>query len=151
MRLVFALDLSRIATDESRTRQNGSVASLIESGAVVKPCFCGPCFGAGDVPCNNGFSIRHTTRNFERREGSKPSDNQIASVALMDARSIAATAVNGGVLTSAFDVDFEENFCRSNMTIKHIRHEFSTDSAKQMRRLNSCTGRTLPIFRQFSR
>lgn len=90
--------------------KNGSVASLIESGAVVKPCFCGPCFGAGDVPCNNGFSIRHTTRNFERREGSKPSDNQIASVALMDARSIAATAVNGGVLTSAFDVDFEENF-----------------------------------------
>lgn len=90
--------------------KNGSVASLIESGAVVKPCFCGPCFGAGDVPCNNGFSIRHTTRNFERREGSKPSDNQIASVALMDARSIAATAVNGGVLTSAFDVDSEENF-----------------------------------------
>lgn len=90
--------------------KNGSVASLIESGAVVKPCFCGPCFGAGDVPCNNGFSIRHTTRNFERREGSKPSDNQIASVALMDARSIAATAVNGGVLTSAFDVYFEENF-----------------------------------------
>lgn len=90
--------------------KNGSVASLIESGTVVKPCFCGPCFGAGDVPCNNGFSIRHTTRNFERREGSKPSDNQIASVALMDARSIAATAVNGGVLTSAFDVDFEENF-----------------------------------------
>lgn len=90
--------------------KNGSVASLIESGAVVKTCFCGPCFGAGDVPCNNGFSIRHTTRNFERREGSKPSDNQIASLALMDARSIAATAVNGGVLTSAFDVDFEENF-----------------------------------------
>lgn len=90
--------------------KNGSVASLIESGAVVKPCFCGPCFGAGDVPCNNGFSIRHTTRNFERREGSKPSDNQIASVALMDARSIVATAVNGGVLTSAFDVDFEEDF-----------------------------------------
>lgn len=90
--------------------KNGSVASLIESGAVVKPCFCGPCFGSVDVPCNNGFSIRHTTRNFERREGSKPSDNQIASVALMDARSIAATAVNGGVLTSAFDVDLEENF-----------------------------------------
>ncbi len=90
--------------------KNGAVASLIESGAVLKPCFCGPCFGAGDVPCNNGFSIRHTTRNFERREGSKPSDNQIASVALMDARSIAATAANGGVLTSAFDVDFNENF-----------------------------------------
>lgn len=89
--------------------KNGSVASLIESGAVVKPCFCGPCFGAGDVPCNNGFSIRHTTRNFERREGSKPSDNQIASVALMDARSIAATSANGGVLTSALDVDFDDS------------------------------------------
>ncbi len=90
--------------------RNGSIATLIESGAVIKPCFCGPCFGAGDVPCNNGFSIRHTTRNFERREGSKPSDNQIASVALMDARSIAATAANGGVLTSALDFDFDENF-----------------------------------------
>ena len=88
--------------------KNGSAATLIESGAILKPCFCGPCFGAGDVPCNNGLSVRHTTRNFERREGSKPSDNQIASVALMDARSIAATAANGGVLTSALDVDFDE-------------------------------------------
>ncbi len=90
--------------------KNGAVASLIESGAVLKPAFCGPCFGAGDVPCNNGFSIRHTTRNFERREGSKPSDNQIASVALMDARSIAATAANGGVLTSALGFDFDDTF-----------------------------------------
>lgn len=90
--------------------KNGSIASLISSGAIVKPCFCGPCFGAGDVPCNNGFSIRHTTRNFERREGSKPQDGQIASVALMDARSICATAVNGGVLTSALDMDFDDNF-----------------------------------------
>ena len=88
--------------------KNGYAASLIESGAVLKPCFCGPCFGAGDVPCNNGFSIRHTTRNFERREGSKPSEGQIASVALMDARSIAATAANGGVLTSALGADFDE-------------------------------------------
>ena len=90
--------------------KNGVVASLIESGAVLKPCFCGPCFGAGDVPCNNGFSIRHTTRNFERREGSKPSEGQIASVALMDARSIAATAANGGVLTSALGYDYDEEF-----------------------------------------
>lgn len=90
--------------------KNGAVASLIESGAIVKPCFCGPCFGAGDVPCNNGFSIRHTTRNFERREGSKPADKQIASVSLMDARSIAATAANGGVLTSALDIDFDDEF-----------------------------------------
>ncbi len=87
---------------------NGASASLIASGAVLKPCFCGPCFGAGDVPCNNGFSIRHTTRNFERREGSKPSDGQIASVALMDARSIAATAANGGVLTSALGLDYDD-------------------------------------------
>ena len=88
--------------------RNGYISSLIESGAVVKPCFCGPCFGAGDVPCNNGFSIRHTTRNFERREGSKPAEGQIASVALMDARSIAATAANGGVLTSALGMDFDD-------------------------------------------
>ncbi len=88
--------------------KNGAIANLIESGAILKPCFCGPCFGAGDVPCNNGFSIRHTTRNFERREGSKPSDKQIASVALMDARSIAATAANGGVLTSALGLDFDD-------------------------------------------
>ena len=88
--------------------KNGAVAMLIQSGAILKPCFCGPCFGAGDVPCNNGFSIRHTTRNFERREGSKPQDNQIASVALMDARSIAATAANGGVLTSALGFDFDD-------------------------------------------
>ncbi len=90
--------------------QNGAVASLMQSGAVFKPCFCGPCFGAGDVPCNNGFSIRHTTRNFERREGSKPADKQIASVALMDARSIAATAANGGVLTSALGLDYDDTF-----------------------------------------
>ena len=89
--------------------RNGYIASLIESGAVLKPCFCGPCFGAGDVPCNNGFSIRHTTRNFERREGSKPAEGQVASVALMDARSIAATAANGGVLTSALGMEFEED------------------------------------------
>ena len=88
--------------------KNGAVATLIQSGAILKPCFCGPCFGAGDVPCNNGFSIRHTTRNFERREGSKPQDKQIASVALMDARSIAATAANGGVLTSALGLDYDD-------------------------------------------
>lgn len=90
--------------------KNGAVATLLEAGALLKPCFCGPCFGAGDVPCNNGFSIRHTTRNFERREGSKPSDNQLASVALMDARSIAATAANGGILTSALGFDYDESF-----------------------------------------
>lgn len=80
---------------------------LMASGAVFKPCFCGPCFGAGDVPGNNGLSIRHTTRNFPNREGSKPGDGQLAGVALMDARSIAATARSGGVLTAATDVEYE--------------------------------------------
>ncbi len=94
--------------------KNGAIAGLIESGAIMKPCFCGPCFGAGDVPSNNGFSIRHTTRNFERREGSKPADGQIASVALMDARSIAVSAVNGGVLTSALGYDFDDTFADFN-------------------------------------
>jgi len=74
---------------------------------VMKPAFCGPCFGAGDTPCNNGFSIRHATRNFPNREGSKPQNGQISFVALMDARSIAATAKNGGVLTAATDIDYE--------------------------------------------
>lgn len=83
---------------------NGSVADIMEAGAVVKTSFCGPCFGAGDTPANHGFSIRHTTRNFPNREGSKPGEGQISSVALMDARSIAATAANGGVLTSAENV-----------------------------------------------
>lgn len=81
--------------------EKGIIGDIMASGTIVKTAFCGPCFGAGDVPGNNCLSIRHSTRNFPNREGSKPSDGQIASVALMDARSIAATAVNGGVLTSA--------------------------------------------------
>lgn len=85
---------------------NGYIGGLMESGAIVKTAFCGPCFGAGDVPANNGLSIRHTTRNFENREGSKPANGQLAAVALMDARSIAATAANGGYLTSALDVEY---------------------------------------------
>ena len=80
---------------------NGCLLDLMSAGAVVKSAFCGPCFGAGDTPANRGFSLRHTTRNFPNREGSKPREGQIASVALMDARSIAATAANGGVITSA--------------------------------------------------
>lgn len=87
--------------------ENGSVADFIAAGATVRTAFCGPCFGAGDVPANNGLSIRHSTRNFPNREGSKPSGGQIASVALMDARSIAATAVNGGYLTPATDFQVE--------------------------------------------
>ncbi|MDE6869279.1 MAG: hydratase, partial [Clostridia bacterium] len=87
--------------------KKGAIADLVKSGANVKSAFCGPCFGAGDVPANNALSIRHTTRNFESREGSKPANNQIASVALMDARSIAATAANGGILTSAMGMDYD--------------------------------------------
>ena len=87
--------------------KNGRLASLIQSGAIVKTAFCGPCFGAGDTPANNGFSIRHSTRNFPNREGSKLQSGQIASVALMDARSIAATAANKGYLTAATDIDAE--------------------------------------------
>lgn len=85
--------------------RNGCAASIMETGAVMKTAFCGPCFGAGDTPANNAFSIRHSTRNFPNREGSKLQNGQIASVALMDARSIAATAANGGVLTPATDFD----------------------------------------------
>ncbi|MDD6352082.1 MAG: hydratase [Lachnospiraceae bacterium] len=85
--------------------RNGCAADLMETGAVIKTAFCGPCFGAGDTPSNNGFSIRHSTRNFPNREGSKVQNGQIASVALMDARSIAATAANKGYLTPATDVD----------------------------------------------
>ncbi len=88
--------------------KNGAVAKLMGAGATVRTAFCGPCFGAGDVPSNNGLSIRHSTRNFPNREGSKVTNGQIASVALMDARSIAATAANKGFLTSAeyMDVNF---------------------------------------------
>ena len=85
--------------------KNGAVANLLETGAIVKTAFCGPCFGAGDTPANNAFSIRHSTRNFPNREGSKVQNGQISSVALMDARSIAATAANKGYLTAATDMD----------------------------------------------
>jgi len=91
------------------TTRNHIAEELLEAGVVIKPAFCGPCFGAGDVPSNNGLSIRHTTRNFPNREGSKPGQGQISMVALMDARSIAATAANGGVITAATDVEYEDN------------------------------------------
>ena len=87
--------------------KNGAIADLMEAGTVVKTAFCGPCFGAGDTPANNAFSIRHTTRNFPNREGSKLQNGQISSVALMDARSIAATAANKGFLTPATAMDVE--------------------------------------------
>ena len=87
---------------------NGYISRLLEDGAIVKTAFCGPCFGAGDVPANNALSVRHTTRNFESREGSKPSGGQLAAVALMDARSIAATAKNGGAITAATETEYTE-------------------------------------------
>ena len=90
--------------------KNGCAAKLMQTGAVLKTAFCGPCFGAGDTPANNAFSIRHSTRNFPNREGSKLQSGQIASVALMDARSIAATAANKGYLTPA--TDFDGNFAK---------------------------------------
>jgi aconitate hydratase len=92
-----SLDLTRV----------GATEKLLKAGAIMKPSFCGPCFGAGDVPANQGLSIRHTTRNFPNREGSKPGDGQVAAVALMDARSIAATAKNGGVITAATEIDYD--------------------------------------------
>ena len=87
--------------------KNGAVADIVSAGGIFRECFCGPCFGAGDTPANGEFSIRHTTRNFPNREGSKPGSGQLAGVALMDARSIAATTANGGILTPATDIDYD--------------------------------------------
>lgn len=104
--------------------KNGLAATLLETGAILKTAFCGPCFGAGDTPANNAFSIRHSTRNFPNREGSKVQNGQVASVALMDARSIAATAANKGYLTPATDFDgtfgeykyyFDENIYKNRV------------------------------------
>lgn len=88
--------------------ENGTISKILSTGAIFREAFCGPCFGAGDTPANNELSIRHTTRNFPNREGSKPTEGQISSVALMDARSIAATARNKGILTAATDIVEEE-------------------------------------------
>ncbi len=111
----------------------GVTAELLEAGAVIKPSFCGPCFGAGDVPANNGLSLRHTTRNFPNREGSKPGEGQLAGVALMDARSIAATAKNGGIITAATDVDYE-----------YTPHEYHFDKKVYERRLYYGYGKADP-------
>lgn len=88
--------------------KNGALVDLVEAGAIVRTAFCGPCFGAGDTPNNEGFSVRHATRNFPNREGSKPGNGQISSVGLMDARSVAATAIRGGALTPATEVDYDD-------------------------------------------
>ena len=100
---------------------NGYIGKLMDNGAVIKTAFCGPCFGAGDVPQNNGLSIRHTTRNFESREGSKPANGQLSAVALMDARSIAATALNNGAITSAMDLAYSNKIKKYRFDTKIYR------------------------------
>ncbi|MBR2353985.1 MAG: hydratase [Clostridia bacterium] len=111
----------------------GVSAELLSAGAVIKPSFCGPCFGAGDVPANNGLSLRHTTRNFPNREGSKPGEGQLSGVALMDARSIAATARNGGIITAATDVDYD-----------YTPHEYHFDSSVYKKRVYYGFGKADP-------
>ena len=111
----------------------GVTAQLLETGAIIKPSFCGPCFGAGDVPANNGLSVRHTTRNFPNREGSKPGEGQFAGVCLMDARSIAATAKNGGRITPADALDYEPE-----------RHPYVFDKTVYARRVYNGFGHPQP-------
>ena len=113
--------------------RDGVTADLLQTGAVIKPSFCGPCFGAGDVPANNGLSLRHTTRNFPNREGSKPGEGQFAAVCLMDARSIAATAANGGRITAATDVEYTP-----------IHHEYHFDKEVYDNRLYYGFGKADP-------
>ena len=111
----------------------GVTAQLLETGAIIKPSFCGPCFGAGDVPANNGLSLRHTTRNFPNREGSKPGEGQFAGVCLMDARSIAATAKNSGRITPADALDYEAE-----------RHPYAFDETVYARRVYNGFGHPQP-------
>ncbi|MDR2543187.1 MAG: hydratase, partial [Treponema sp.] len=109
--------------------KNGAVETLVKAGVLVREAFCGPCFGAGDTPANNELSIRHVTRNFMNREGSKPNDGQIAYVALMDARSVAATAINGGKITAATELD-----------IKYGKYSFFFDKTIYDKRVYDGTG-----------
>ena len=111
----------------------GATAELLKAGAVIKPSFCGPCFGAGDVPANNGLSLRHTTRNFPNREGSKPGEGQLSGVALMDARSIAATAAHGGYITAATDIDYD-----------YTPHEYNYDRSVYEKRVYYGYGKANP-------
>ncbi len=108
----------------------GVSAELLSAGALIKPSFCGPCFGAGDVPANNGLSLRHTTRNFPNREGSKPGEGQLSGVCLMDARSIAATAANGGIITPADELDYT-----------HTPHEYHFDKTVYEKRVYNGFGK----------
>jgi aconitate hydratase len=113
--------------------KNGAVETFMKAGVLVREAFCGPCFGAGDTPANNELSIRHVTRNFPNREGSKPGDGQIASVALMDARSIAATAVNSGKITSA-----------AELNVKYGKYRFYFDRSIYDKRVYNGTGKPMP-------
>jgi len=113
--------------------KNGAVETFMKAGVLVREAFCGPCFGAGDTPANNELSIRHVTRNFPNREGSKPNDGQIASVALMDARSIAATAINGGKITAATDID-----------VKYGKYKFFFDKSIYDKRVYNGAGNPKP-------
>ncbi len=110
--------------------RDGAAGELMSAGATMRSAFCGPCFGAGDVPANGGLSIRHSTRNFPNREGSKPANGQLSSVALMDARSIAATAKNGGILTPATEIEYTER-C----------HEYKFDDSPYKSRLYNGYGK----------
>ena len=130
----FTLDVYPTSVPVSlELTKNGDTASLLATGAVIKPSFCGPCFGAGDVPSHNGLSLRHTTRNFPNREGSKPGEGQFAGVCLMDARSIAATARNGGKITAATDIDYTP-----------VHHEYHFDKGVYDRRLYYGFGKADP-------
>ena len=113
--------------------KNGSLADIASAGAIIRECFCGPCFGAGDTPANGEFSIRHTTRNFPNREGSKPGEGQMAGVALMDARSIAATAINGGKLTAATELD-----------VDYTKHTYFFDKSVYDKRVYNGFGKAEP-------
>ncbi len=114
--------------------KNGALADLTAAGVIVRECFCGPCFGAGDCPANGEFSIRHTTRNFPNREGSKPGEGQMSAVALMDARSIAATAANGGKLTAASDLADQE----------YTNAVYFFDKGIYEKRILNCVGKAEP-------
>jgi len=130
----FSLSVYPTSTPVSLALTRAGVSEkLLAAGALLKPSFCGPCFGAGDVPANNGLSIRHTTRNFPNREGSKPGEGQFAGVCLMDARSIAATARCGGRLTPATDVDYT-----------HVPHPYVFDPAPYARRVYNGFGKADP-------
>ena len=130
----FTLDVYPTSVPVSlELTRTGATAALLQTGAVIKPSFCGPCFGAGDVPSHNGLSLRHTTRNFPNREGSKPGEGQFAGVCLMDARSIAATALNGGKITAATDIEYN-----------HTQHEYHFDKGVYDRRLYYGFGKADP-------